>query len=131
MFINVKSIKNSIKNIIIGIKNIYQWSYILYTDRDWDYNFLYLILEFKVKRMRIFFENSNISVDDESIAKELSICELLLKRLIEEHYFQSNRFKELKKISPKLAYKWEAQIVKQDKEMLFNILKRKIDTWWN
>ena len=81
-----------LRNIRIGIKNLYRWFPIIWNDRDWDHNFFFEIMRFKLKNMENFFRYYGCHLVAEKDADKMKVCIILLDRLIEDRYFD-NAFK--------------------------------------
>lgn len=70
-----------------GIKNLIGWFPIVWKDRDWDYNFLLLLMRFKLKRMEKEFRSYNDTIVSNKLsADKIRECVLLLDRIIEDKY---------------------------------------------
>jgi len=67
---------NNIKRFFYNIKNIYGWSKILWNDFDWDYNYLLKIMQYKLSKMKYYFENDTVICDDEAkkVSERISTC---------------------------------------------------------
>ena len=115
-----------------GIKNIIKWTPVIWRDRDWDYYFLFVIMEFKLKQMEKLFRNYGMGLHSVRDADRMKICRLLIERINEDNYY--NMYKEGKVFkfdkSPKI-FEIEARQIKQDKEYLFKIMNKYILTWWD
>lgn len=79
--------------------------------------------------------------DYDRSAKEIHICKLLCDRILENEYdlmsykriIKDHVYSEDDRISKedlKKIYKYDNYMRKQDREMLFGIIKRKGDRWW-
>ena len=160
--INIYRIKEFVKNIPRNIKygthNLIKWFPIVWCDRDWDHNYLYEILRFKLNRMEQELHGSWIGSDKE--AKEVKKCVLLLDRLLKDEYHEiayknfykkwgepdytinKNIFKPVYPNDPndeneeeiEIEYKRKMNdsqyLEDQDVEMLFDIMKKRIRRWW-
>jgi len=91
-----------------GIRNVIRWAPVIFTDRDYDFAYIYIILRFKLKCVRG-------EMDEEVAIRQLELCEEILDRLIAEDYKET------------LSYKY---IQKKDHAALFKILKENIESWW-
>lgn len=63
-----------LRNIFIGIKNIIEYTPIIYQDRDWDYQYLLYLMKFKLKRIRKCIKDDNIIVDAQKVSEEIQIA---------------------------------------------------------
>lgn len=83
----IKTIKSKINKIIEGIQNIIRWVPVIYQDRDWDYDFIYVLLYHKLKNMQEFFESDKVwSTKSDRVAKQIMISKNLCKRLSDQQY---------------------------------------------
>lgn len=73
---NFHNIKRNIKNLPYNIKNIFQWSKVLWNNFDWDSTFLLEIIQYKLERMNKYFSNANISTEEtyREITDSIQIC---------------------------------------------------------
>jgi len=94
-----KKIIDCFRSIKYGIENLVAWFPIIWNDRDWDHNYLYVILRKKLSRMEYLQRNYGHSVEAERIAKQLKICKLLFDRLIKDKHADSFFDKHSKKWS--------------------------------
>jgi hypothetical protein len=70
-----------------GIKNLIKWRKVIWNDSDWDYEFLLIILETKLKFMAESFKSDNaFSVDSEIHGKEMEKCAEICRYLIDGKY---------------------------------------------
>lgn len=74
-------------NILYGLQNLCKWFPVIWSDRDWDYVYLYKLLHFKLKNMEYHHRNYGHHVGAEKDADKIKVCKLLLKRLIDDVYY--------------------------------------------
>lgn len=87
IFIKLKSIYRNIK---YGILNLIRWFPIIWNDRDWDYQYLYKILYYKLKHMERYFDRENPFVaNSDKYAKQIMISKNLTKRLVDNNYLNN------------------------------------------
>lgn len=140
-----------------GIRNVIRWIPLIYRDRDWDYVYLMEIIKFKLENMEECFRKYGCTVDSKRKAKEMRICIKLLGRIAEDDYcekeyddhyekwgrpeFKDHTIKcskiitkddelQSRKESNRL-YEKEEKLKKQDMDLLFKIMRRKILGWWD
>jgi len=128
-------------NLRYGIGNLISWFYIIWTDRDWDDYFLYAIMHKKIARMEKLHRFHGSLVSAENSANQLRICKCLLKRLMEEKYFnyslipdEYNMWKPLPKEiidNVLVESKHEDYMIQQDLDLLFKIMRKCIRGWWD
>jgi len=150
----LKTLRIKIIDLFDNINRIIWWTPKIWKDRDWDYAYLYKIIEYKLARMEDCIRNG-YNVDSEKVAKNIKICRELLKRLAKdeyEHEFISeyydkypidieninesinNRQNKITKLDEK-KYKWaiedEENRRKYDIEYLFYLMKKYHRHWWD
>ena len=113
-----------------GIENIVEWFPTIYRDRWWDHSFLYSILKKKLEIMEKYFRRYGISTQAEKDADKMKKCVLLLDRLIKDDYID---YKQERRWEPKfrLLLEKEEQMINQDLDLLFKILRKQIRCWWD
>ena len=85
----VEKIKDFFRNIKLGIPNLIKWAPTIWSDRDWDQYFLYVILQFKLKQMEKLHREYGITLNAEEYANQMKTCILLLDRIIESDYLMN------------------------------------------
>lgn len=115
-------------NFRYGIENLIKWFFIIWKDRDCDYCFIYYILQHKLKFteevMRDGYVNSKKDAD------KIKKCVLLLNRLIKDEYSE-NIINGYNKRFNKDIIDHAIYLKEQDLNMLFEIMKKNIEGWWN
>jgi len=156
----MKEMMNKLKRFLYNIKNIYEWSKILWDDFDWDYDFLLKILDYKLKKMRKYFDNSNITTVEEyqSILNEIDTCINAIEQLRNRDYIDEiykeyydkypttieswideqrnvvHGIKMMNKERKKLfdiAYKKEKNKENELNHMLFDTIRDNYEKWWD
>ena len=80
---DIKYIPHIIRN---GIVNMWQWRHIIWNDRDYDYAFIYDVLEFKLrKQMRYMKKRDRFVSTARSVEKMELACELI-QRVRNDYY---------------------------------------------
>ena len=100
-----------------GIKNLAVWFRVIWCDRQMDHNFFDVILRHKLVLMRNHFKNHGCHVGADREAKKMSICINLLDRVIADQYSDD--------------YKKSEEIMEQDLDMLYKIIRKNIRSWWD
>lgn len=72
----------------LGIKNIWYWLPIIWKDRDYDYNYIYTILEYKLRKQSSYIFKRNTFVSSKQSARNMLICAELIK-LVKEDFYNS------------------------------------------
>lgn len=102
----IPNLTHAYYEIIYGIKNLFIYFTIIWIQRDWDWEYLARIMEFKFRRMAANFEKYGSARE----AKNLLICATLLKRMIEDYPSKSN---------------------KEDQKYLGKLIGKHFMSWWN
>lgn len=69
-----------------SIQQLFRWIPIIWKDRDWDSHYLYIIMKFKITKMRALIERCNVHVGHADEIRQMKICEQLLDRMIKDNY---------------------------------------------
>lgn len=109
-----------------GIKSILFWLPVVYKDRWWDHSYLYRILRHKLYQIETEFISKGVAVHTENELKKIKICYLLLDRLANDDYSNIIKEKNIRK-----SFEKEEYMIKQDLDLLFNIMRKNIRTWWD
>jgi len=72
-----------------SVKNVIRWFPIIYKDRDWDPEYLFKILKFKLGNMEKYFRKYGHGVDSDVDADEMHKCVLLLERIMKNEYYDN------------------------------------------
>lgn len=72
------------RDIIEFIKRVWDYSPLLWDDRDWDYSCILQLLRFKLLRLRKHMEKYAIIAHAEDVIAELACADVLLRNVIEE-----------------------------------------------
>ena len=117
-----------------GILNLIKWFPIVWSDRDFDYYYIYKVLYFKINDIKEHIKTHGIHVNFSRDVKNMEIVLDLIKRLMDDEYLDSktkNKFNELRGINPKMAYDYESEVKKQYKDLLYKILRKHLEHWWD
>jgi hypothetical protein len=148
MFSHFRSLKT-------GILNLIKWFPIIYNDRDWDYYFIYAILHKKLDNMEKFFNSDKAwTSKSEGVAEQIKEVKILCENLMNDNYLSEalkpfdEKYGEVslfKIIDHKLEYNVDDEAVlmhrecgkfsdknrEEDKNKLFDLIKKNIDNWWD
>jgi len=156
----IREIKSKIFGIKDGISNLVKWFPVIWNDRDFDQYYIYKILATKFEHMEEFFRNNAWSTKANKEADRIMIAKNLAKRLSSENYLTNAtveydklyggknlfgseptdnlKFSRLVNIGTKhqndmfdRACKHSEYMKQQDKDMLFDLIKKNIDAWWD
>ena len=149
------SLINKFYSIIESIQNIIRWFPIIWQDKDFDFGYVYRILYFKFKNMEEFFRSENAwSANSIKDANRIKVAKNLAKRLSESNHLENAMMFYNKKYGDKKIMtiengwvvwtkdkkmmdafekcgKHSEYMEKQDKEFLFDYLKKYSDRWWD
>lgn len=156
----IKELKSKVFSVKEGVSNLIKWFPVIWNDRDFDQYYIYKILAIKLEHMEYFFKNDAWSTKADKEAHRIMIAKNLAKRLSNESYL-TNATIEYDKLygdkelfdsepteNPKLsrlvnigtkhqnkmfdrACKHSEYMKQQDKDMLFDLIKKNIDAWWD
>lgn len=118
-----------------GLRNLIVYSPQIWRTREWDYAYLYDLIVFKMKHMEHTFKTSNVTVDDEKIARQIKKAYEALNRVAEDEY---PGFKKFQRLSRKAQKKFSIRHFRKDEKLkqkdlnrfttYFNLYSR---NWWN
>jgi len=72
-----------------GIENLINWFPVIWQDRNWDYYFIYIILQKKLKLMEHQIRHFGHHTRAKEDANNIRICVNLLDRLIKDEYYEN------------------------------------------
>jgi hypothetical protein len=75
-----------LRNIKYGLQNLYKWRRLIWNDRDWDWAYLYQIMEFKLQQMAKLQRTYGICTNATETALELEEAAHLLRRMYRDEY---------------------------------------------
>lgn len=144
-----------IKEFFRSIKNLFLYFKLIWSDRDWDYQYLLFILKFKITRMRKYAEKVTVNrvMNAQHQIKYMKLSEKMLDKIIEgdfsdkdfwkddEHFWDpvenEPEFKQLRIESPHSEEERRNQILKEHNyetkyhKTFWHILEKRIRTWWD
>lgn len=86
-----------IREVAIGIKNIFRWIPVIYKDRDWDQSYIFNILKFKLTKHADCLEKRKFYVGVEYDVSRMRLCINLIDKINEEYYSQKLYYKHCEK----------------------------------
>lgn len=139
-----------------GIKNLFTYFHIIWKDRDWDQYYFYVLLQFKLKKIRNRL-NLNLFEGSENVVKEIDIAIEALERIIDDNYckeewflindkygkliFKNNSIVREKTLTPEKEesekndilniFKLENERRTSDIKLVCNIIEKNVETWWD
>jgi hypothetical protein len=113
-----------------SVSQLCVWFKVIAKDRDWDQSFLYIILQFKLKRMKNYFEKYGMSNNEQSI-KYINICIKLIDIILKDDFipdYSQTRKNWICKVNI-----WEVERRRKQKyiNLLFKIISKKSMYWWD
>ena len=69
-----------------GIKNLWKWFPIIWKDRDYDFDFIFEILKFKLNNIANRLEETNRFVDSAKQASKIKTCIRLIQKIQDDYY---------------------------------------------
>lgn len=153
-------IRGLIKSLIRGVANHVKWFSIIWFDRDFDYRYVYFLLEHKLKSMEATFsDTSKVYQIDESrlqILRYIRVARILLQRLITDDFMTAEEHAVFASIehewvpckdNPKMHEMrtvycppreelnaiWLNSYKRKNKNrrLFFLILEKRIEHWWD
>jgi len=108
------------KYIKYGVKNLYNWFWIIWKDRDWDHYYIFQVLKFKLEK-----QAKHLGGRD---AELMMTCVRLINKLQNEEYY--DELYNLDKKSPEVL---QTVIDRHNKakRLLFKIINDRIEGWWD
>lgn len=134
----VDTIHSFFCSIIYGTENLFRYSKLVWKDRDWDYYYFYLMLQFKINSMLEHHKKYNPFEDKEKTVADIQKCKDLLDRLVEDDYdaiaSDMTGFDILNKNSDRDELLKYCELVNKlrtdDRIELFRLLSDNIEGWW-
>ncbi len=137
MWHNLRNIRDFFRyDVPQGIKSLIRWFPIIWKDRDWDWVFLAKIMEFKLRGMSKNFKECGHHTRSEKDAYQTLLCAALLKRLINDTYFEDlggdePNWYQLPEYKRKWIIKHSQNMQKEDLRFLGEILGKYMLHWWD
>lgn len=123
-----REIKWKVRRIIRKLKIVYKWIPVLMQDEDWDYFYIYTILQRKLEFTREHMLNGGYHEDNKHIASRMQTAINLIEVVKTEKYIndiilqRNNEYDVLNK-----AYKKHERA----KNLLFKFLNHNLHNWWD
>lgn len=163
----VQTIKDIPRKIRQGVKSLWMWFPIIWKDRQWDHQFIYMIFRHKLYLTEQLIRHHGHHLNHVKDADQIKVCINLLDRLINDEYHETAfkrhyekwgtpslnwketrnkefyegimsypniktpKDKELETKDFKLASNHEAYLREQDLDLLFKLMRKHIQGWWD
>jgi hypothetical protein len=69
-----------------GLVNFWNWKSVIWKDRNWDHQYIFDILKYKLILQRKYLVESNRHTGVENLNRDITICLNLIERIQEEYY---------------------------------------------
>lgn len=113
-----------------GVRNLIKWFPVVWQDRDFDYGYLYTMLEFKLDNMQKFFESDyTYSMDAKEYGKQIKECKELLIRIHNETIWDEHW--DDNKATFTMSIDELSKLDREEKELFWNKMRDNIDDWWD
>ena len=106
-------------DIIEGFQSFKRWYKVIWQDRDYDFIYIYKILEVKIDNIIKRYEDYKYFEGQDKKLENLRICKGCLVRLIEDEYWQRGDYIE------------EDKIRNADLKLLLTTLFEDMQGWWD
>ena len=142
--------------IKVGISNILWWFKVIWNDRQYDFEFIYVIELRKIQRMIKWWSSEEPITEKELILRDLRICEYLLKVIIGEidyttiiesitsstgysyrfnHYINIRNGERFLKVPEEIDENYWVYLndlyIEKCRNLYYLIRKYRIETWWD
>ena len=82
-------IRSAYYNVIYGVRNLIQWFPVIWSDRGWDFFFIWILLHRKLYLMEKHIRKYSHHLHSDRDADQIKICVNLLKRLLDDEYHEN------------------------------------------
>lgn len=129
-----------IKYFFKNIKNIIRWIPVIWKDHDWDSFYIFDILKFKLKNTAKYLKKNNLYVGVDRDVEIINTCIRLIDKVQSEEYLWEFVEKLEKEHNnggifywneDRKAYELGALKHEKAKRILFTLLERNIEKWWD
>jgi hypothetical protein len=129
---------NILRQIRKGISNLIYYFPIIWEDRDWDYCYIYVMIEAKLERMIKYWETSIASqyaylhVGSESDLRYMRIALRLLQTIKNEElmYEYANKVENNNVDDRSEILRYYIEKEKKVKRLFWKIMNEKLERWW-
>lgn len=129
------SIKGTIKfwynSTIRFFSNVWIYRKFLIYDGSWQFDEMYDALLIKLKKLEYTFEFDSHVMDAPRMLKQVRTARILCERIIKEDYDGIFNSKVFPKLDMRRKYQMSAYSYKQDRAMLWDIIKKREHDWWD
>lgn len=131
-------IKDIPYNVRHGIVNLWKWRHIVWNDRDWDYAFIYDMLEFKIRKQMRYMKPRNRFESTKYDVERMELVLDLIKKVREEYYeteyfdYVENKYwfeKVEEKHDGQDLFEWKSETVSESLDDYFKLYPRKYNLY--
>jgi hypothetical protein len=125
--------KHFFENKIHLFQKLKDYLPIIIQDRDWDHHFFWVLMKFKISRMKELFDNHGHGLNNKKIVLQLEYAEHLISRIIESDDTDSIHSKKFKSIKNPSEKEWEylSRMKRRDVKALFELIMENYEGWWD
>ena len=81
---------------LLGLKKTLEYYPVLKEDQDWDYDFLFDLMIFKLQRMKNYFQNAQIAMDSKIYAQQINTAIKLINIGFRNDEVETDKYVNLK-----------------------------------
>jgi hypothetical protein len=113
------------RDIIKGVKNLIRWFPIIWRDRDWDDDYIWAILKFKLKNQAKYIGNKDRHLSAKRDSEIMTLCVKLIDKVQTEYY--QGEYTEYYKSD---IYFVDSEMFPDSKEMKSEIIHENFDEYF-
>ena len=116
--------------LVERVQSVWDWLPVIWHDKHWDQGYLYSLLAHKIRRMRT---DGNLNWSNDRRWRALVICDNLLQRIDSDVYadWYGDEYTRLTKAQRWRRFQHEEYMRQQDLDMLFSLMAKWSQTWWD
>jgi len=127
IYSNLNAMYHDLKH---GVGNILRWIPVIWFDRDWDWEYLAEVMEYKLRRMSKGFTKWGHHIRSDRDAQNMLICAELLKRLRLDNWEDLDGSTVIR-TSDRYVFKRHDARIRYDQEYLGRLLGKHLRSWWD
>jgi hypothetical protein len=154
----IVNLRRKIRRVLDGLNNLFVWAPTIYRDRNWDYVFIYEILQKKLELTAKYTKDFGSHTCSDLSYQKIMLCIRLIEKVKNEDYLNEvselntlNEFDEYLKKHKSVAHRvildkehqiWSCDNSKnissnvgiynhhRARRLLFTLLEKRIEYWW-
>lgn len=139
----LRNLEDRGRDVIEGVRNLFKWRKAIWSDRDFDYYFLYAMIEKKLRHMKECHENTVLpseNTDDNiyDIEKARYSAELLAEERFNEMALYTfgyepdiNTLLQLPEGEFRRVVERADEIERHHRRQLFDTMRDNVEKWWD